>query len=115
MEQSDGNQKSTYSLVSLMTGEPNEISLPFLYYVMQIGGGYKTHSDTENAAQHATVFGGTQQISKKTVELLKKTNGRFEVMLHTDVISIAQKPSNVEVRAIQTQDPNLTPILGRFL
>jgi len=60
------------SVRCLMTSESSEISLHYWLYFLKSGGGYGTHSDSENNAQHETIIGGTQQISNLMAQKLKE-------------------------------------------
>jgi hypothetical protein len=80
---------------------------------MKAGGGYNTHSgiiiyvlcskptysDTHNCGQHATIKGGTQQLSELQGNKLRKLK-HAQILLQTSVVAINQDQTGATVLAL---------------
>jgi hypothetical protein len=81
---------------SLFTSEPNEICWKFFLFSMKSGRGYSTHSDTHNCAQHASIIGGTQQISELLGNQIRKyKNCKIILNAHVCNLKIIATVNNI--------------------
>jgi len=100
------------SIRCLFTCEPDEICWSFFLFAMKSGGNYSTHSDTHNCAQHATIVGGTQQISELLGTQLRQMKNA-KVMLNAIVQNVTQTSSGVTV--LYEENSQFLKVYGKYV